>query len=59
MDRGGHIQELKQRIAELEAQVAELQEAAREVYRISNRDHEAWHRLAAALEGQVDENDAG
>jgi hypothetical protein len=29
--------------------IAELVEAAKEVGRISDRDHAAWHRLAAAL----------
>jgi hypothetical protein len=31
------------------ALIAELVEAAKEVGRISDRDHVAWHRLAAAL----------
>lgn len=33
---------------------SELFEAAREVYRISERDHEAWHRLKAGLDAHGD-----
>ena len=35
---------------EAERELAELREAATEVHRISERDHEAWHKLAALLE---------
>ena len=46
-------------IAALQARIDELVEAAREVHRISDRDHEAWHKLAALLEGSKHGIDTG
>jgi len=45
------VEKKKAELATKLARIAELEKAAREVHRISDRDHDAWHRLAALLGG--------